>query len=55
MDTSHTMSSTCLDVPPIYDEYDDEHVELLNGDAMLHRIPCENSVGHIMFDNLLNF
>ena len=28
MDTSHAISSTCLDMPPIYDEYDDEHVEL---------------------------
>jgi hypothetical protein len=54
MDSPHTMSSTCLDVPPIYDEYDDEHVELLSCDAMLHRISCENSIGHIMFDTPLN-
>ena len=54
MDTPHTMSSTCLDVPPIYDEYDDERVEFLSCDATLHRISCENSIGHIMFDNPLN-
>ena len=54
MDTPHTMCSTCLDLPPIYDEYVDEHVELLSCDAMLHRISCENSIGHVMFDNPLN-
>jgi hypothetical protein len=54
MDSPHTMSSTCLDMPPIYDEYDDEHVDLPSCDAMLHRISCENSIGHIMFDNPLN-
>jgi hypothetical protein len=41
-------------MPPIYDEYDDEHVELPSCDAMLHRISCENSIGHFMFDNPLN-
>ena len=46
-------TSSCLDLP-IYDEYDDEHVELPSCDAMLHRISCENSFGHIMFDNPLN-
>ena len=52
MDSSHTMA--CFDMPPIYDEYDDEHVELPTCDAMLHRISCENSTGHVMFDNPLN-
>ena len=33
-------TSSCLDLP-IYDEYDDEHVELPSCDAMLHRISCE--------------
>ena len=46
-------TSSCLDLP-IYDEYDDEHVELPSCDAMLHRISCENSFGHIMFDYPLN-
>ena len=41
-------------MPPIYDEYDDEHVELPSCDAMLHRISCENSIGHFMFDNPLS-
>ena len=45
---------TCLDVPPIYDKYDDGHVELPSCDAMLHRISCDNSIGHIMFDNPMN-
>ena len=45
-------SSSCLDLP-IYDEYDDEHVEFSSCDVMLHRISCENSFGHIMFDNPL--
>jgi hypothetical protein len=52
MDSSHTMS--CFDMPPIYDEYDNEHIELRSCDAMLHRISCENSIGHFMFDNPLN-
>ena len=46
-------TSSCLDLP-IYDEYDDEHVELPSCDAILHRISCENSIGHIMFSNPLN-
>ena len=46
-------TSSCLDLP-IYDEYDDEHVELPSCDAMLHRISYENSIGHFMFDNPLN-
>ena len=46
-------TSSCLDLP-IYDEYDDEHVELPSCDAMLHRISCETSIGHIMFENPLN-
>src|SRR3954466_12727248 len=45
-------TSSCHDLP-IYDEYDDEHVELPSCDAMLHRISCENSIGHVMFDNPL--
>ena len=36
-------TSSCHDLP-IYDEYDDEHVELPSCDAMLHRISCENSL-----------
>ena len=43
-----------FDTEPIYDEYDDEHVELPSCDAMLHRISCENYIGHFMFDNPLN-
>ena len=54
MDTSHAMSSSCLDVPPIYDAYDGEHVDLYTCDAILHRISCDNSIGHIMFDNPLD-
>ena len=46
-------TSSCHDLP-IYDEYDDEHVELPSCDAMLHKISCENSIGHFMFDNPLN-
>ena len=46
-------TSSCHDLP-IYDKYDDEHVELPSCDAMLHRISCENSIGHVMFDNPLN-
>ena len=46
-------TSSCHDLP-IYDEYDDEHVELPSCDAMPHRISCENSIGHVMFDNPLN-
>ena len=45
-------TSSCLDLP-IYVEYDDEHVELPSCDPMLHRISCENSIGHTMFDNPL--
>jgi hypothetical protein len=54
MDSPHPMSSTCFDMPPIYDEYDDEHVDLPSCEAMLHRISCENSIGHVMFDTPLN-
>ena len=43
-------TSSCDDFLPIYDEYD----ELPSCDAMLHRISCENSIGHIMCDNPLN-
>ncbi|KAE8786074.1 gag-pol polyprotein [Hordeum vulgare] len=39
---------------PIYDEFDDYHVESISCDAMLHRIPCERSKGHIMFHNPLD-
>ena len=46
-------NSSCHDLP-IYDEYDDDHVELPSCDAMLHWISCENSLGHIMFDNPLD-
>ena len=47
-----SVTSSCHDLP-IYDEYDDEHVDLPSCDAMLHRISCENSIGHIMFNNPL--
>ena len=33
-------TSSCHDLP-IYDEYDDGHVELPSCDAPLHRISCE--------------
>ena len=52
IDSSHTKS--CFDMSAIYDEYDDEHVELPTCDAMLNRISCANSIGHVMFDNPLN-
>ena len=42
-----SMISPCDDLP-IYDEYDDCHVESLSCDAMLHRISCDNSLSHIM-------
>ena len=48
-----SMISPCDDLP-IYDEFDDCHVESISFDAMLHRISCDNSLGHIMFDNLLD-
>ena len=48
-----SMISTC-DYLPIYDEFDDCHVESISCDAMLHRISCDNSLGHIMFANLLD-
>ena len=32
----------------------DFHVESIRCDAMLHRISCDNSLGHIMFDNPLD-
>ena len=35
-------TSSCHDLP-LYDDYDDEHVELPSCDAMLHRISCDNS------------
>ena len=46
-------TSSCHDLP-INDEYDDEHVDLPSCDAILHRISCESSISHIMFDNPLN-
>ena len=33
-----SMISPCDDFLPIYDEYDDSHVESISCDAMLHRI-----------------
>ena len=48
-----SMISPCDDLP-IYDEYDDCHVESISCDAMLHRISRDNSLGHIMFDNPLD-
>ena len=48
-----SMISLCDDFP-IYDEYDDSHVESISCDAMLHRIYYDNSLGHIMFDNPLD-
>ena len=47
-------TSSCDDFLPIYDEYHDCNVESINSDAMLHRISCDNSLGHIMFDNPLD-
>ena len=47
-------TSSCDDFLPIYDEYDNSHVESISSDAMLHRISCDNSLGHIMFDNPLD-
>ena len=44
-----SVTSSCDDLLPIYDEYDDSHVESISCDAMLHRISCDNSLGHIMF------
>ena len=35
-------------------EFDDCHVEYISCDAMLHRISCDNSLGHIMFANPLD-
>ena len=46
-------TSPCNDLP-IFDEFDDCHVESISRDAMLHRISCDNSLGHIMFDNPLD-
>ena len=46
-------TSSCHDLP-IYDEYDDEDVDLPSCDSIIHRISCQNSIGHIMFDNPLN-
>ena len=37
-------TSPCNDLP-IYDEFDDCHVESISCDAMLHRISCDNSLG----------
>ena len=48
-----SVTSPCDDLP-IYDEFDDCHEESISCDAMLHRISCNNSLGHIMFDNLLD-
>ena len=48
-----SMISPC-DGLPIYDEFDDCHVESISCDAMLYRISCDNSLGHIMFDNPLD-
>ena len=47
-------TSSCDDLLPIYDEYEDSHVESISCDAMSHRISCDNSLGHIMFDNPLD-
>ena len=48
----HSMNNNALYIS--YDEYDDEHVEFPSCDVMLHRISCENSFGHIMFEKPLN-
>ena len=50
----HASATSPCDDLPIYDEYDDCHVESISCDAMLHMIFCANSLGHIMFDNTLN-
>ena len=47
----HDYATFSCDDLPIYDEFEDSHVESIGCDARLHRISCENSTGHIMFDN----
>ena len=47
----HASATSQCDDLPIYDAYDDCHVEPISCDAMLHRISCDNSLDHIMFDN----
>ena len=44
----HTSVTSPCDDLPIYDEYDDCHVESISCDAMLHRFSCDNSLGHII-------
>ena len=39
----HASMISPYDDLPIYDEYDDSHVESISCDAMLHRISCDNS------------
>ena len=52
----HASATSPCDDLPIYDEFDDYHVESISCDAMLHRISsCDNSLGHIIFDNPLDF
>ena len=43
----HASSTFPCDDLPIYDEFDDCHVEFISCDAMLHMISCHNSLGHI--------
>jgi len=50
----HASATSPCDDLPIYDEYDDCHVESTSCDVMLHRISCDNSLGQIMFDNPLD-
>ena len=50
----HASATSACDDLPIYDEFDDCDEELISCDAMLHRISCDNSLGHIMFENPLD-
>ena len=50
----HDPNSYVHHMLPIYDDYDDCHEESISCDAMLHRISCGNSLGHIMFANPLD-
>ncbi|KAE8780568.1 gag-pol polyprotein [Hordeum vulgare] len=54
IDMLHDYATSSCDELPIYDEFDDSHEESINCDDVLHRISCENSLGHIKFDNLLD-
>ncbi|KAE8806962.1 Nitrate transporter 1.3 [Hordeum vulgare] len=46
IDMLHDYATSTCDELPIYDEFDDSHVESTSCDDMLHRISFENSIGH---------